>query len=74
MVLANSGNCFKCAQPGHWAEHCPLKRAGSVTEHERRIRDLGQRWAEKEITLAEKVAAIKHENQLWNDKTGAKAK
>ena len=34
----------------------------------------GDKPAEKEITLAEKVAAIKHENQLWNDKTGAKAK
>lgn len=74
MVLANSGNCFKCARPGHWAEHCDLKRAANVTEHERRIRDLGQRWAEKEITLAEKTQAIKHENQLWKDKTGAKAK
>ena len=73
MDLANSGNCFKCAQPGHWADHCPLKPAASVTEHEKRIRDLGQRWAEKEITLAEKTAAIKHENELWKSaKTGAR--
>ena len=71
MVLTNSGNCFKCAQPGHWAEHCPLKRAKTRAEHWARIRDLGQRWAEKEITLDEKKTAIKHENQLWNDKTGA---
>jgi hypothetical protein len=74
MALANSGNCFKCARPGHWADHCDLKPAASRAEHEKRIRDLGQRWAEKEITLSEKISAIKHENELWKDKTGANAK
>jgi hypothetical protein len=74
MVLANSGNCFKCARPGHWHEHCDLQPAATIAEHEQRIRDLGQRWAEKEITRDEKAAAIRHENELWKSREKAKAK
>jgi hypothetical protein len=76
MDLTNSGNCFKCAQPGHWADNCQLKRAASIAEHEERIRQLGDRFAAREITRDEKTAAIKHENELWHgkkkQKTGAR--
>ena len=74
MTFPNSGNCFKCGWPGHWVEHCELKRASTLAEHEERIRKLGDRYAEKEITQEEKRQLIKYENELWNSMEEEQAK
>ncbi len=75
MVLANSGNCFRCGEPGHWADHCgwlvpPKTRAQWMA----RIDRIVERWISGEIrTAREKQALIRAENELWNnrEKTGA---
>ncbi len=74
IVLSNSGNCFRCGQPGHWVQNCELKPAATRAEHEERIRKFGDRYAEKELTQEEKRRLIKQENELWNnrEKTGAR--
>ena len=74
-MLTGDGNCFRCGQPGHWAQHCPLGLpAASKAEHERRIRLFVDRWIDGEIAAYEKQNLIRQENELWNkrEKTGAR--
>lgn len=78
MVLQNSGNCFRCDEPGHWADHCPLGiPATSRAEHEARIARILQRWEDWEttgMTTSLKQRLIAEENTMWNGKkkTGAR--
>jgi hypothetical protein len=78
MVLANNGNCFRCGDEGHWADHCGwLVKAATRTEHEKRLARILQRWHDWEITgmtTREKKWLITEENKLWHgkQKTGAR--
>lgn len=72
-MVTNDGDCFKCGQPGHWAQHCPLNYpAASKNEHYRRLDDIKMRFLEFEITPQERTRLIIAENELWKDKTGAR--
>lgn len=75
-MLPNDGNCFRCGQPGHWADHCDwLIPATSRAGHQARIDRTVERWISGEIrTTREKQALIRAENELWNSrqKTGAR--
>lgn len=76
MVLPNTGNCFRCGEEGHWADHCPLNHpATTKAEHESRIAAFVERWIDGKILTHQKRQLIETENRMWNDqKTGAKAK
>lgn len=80
MVLPNDGDCFRCGEPGHWADHCPLNYpATSRAEHEARIARIVARWFDWEstgMTTSQKKRLIEQENAMWNSAktTGAKAK
>ena len=74
-MLPNTGNCFRCGEPGHWADHCPLAiPATTKAEHEARIARLVERFWNWEITAHEKQKLIREENAMWNSKkpTGAR--
>jgi hypothetical protein len=78
MVQPNSGNCFRCGEPGHWADRCPLAiPATTREEHEARIARILQRWHDWEttgMTTRDKQRLIREENEMWNGKkkTGAR--
>ena len=74
MVLPNTGNCFRCGEPGHWAASCPLAiPATTRTEHETRIARIVERWIAGEMLTHEKRRLIEEENAMWNGKkTGAR--
>lgn len=78
MVLPNSGNCFRCGEPGHWADHCPLNYpATSRAEHLARIDRIVERWhdwRQTGMTTRQKARLIEEENRMWKNETGAKAK
>lgn len=59
--------CFRCGQPGHWADNCHLlSRAASEKEHTQRIQDFIDLWAEGKINTEQKRLAIGTENELWH--------
>lgn len=67
MGIWNSGNCFRCDQPGHWVDNCPLLLpASSEDEHLGRIRLYIDRWSEGKMTREEKRVAISLENKMWH--------
>ena len=75
MVMVNSGNCFRCGKPGHWAQNCPDGiPATTRAEHEGRIARIVERWIDGDIRTAhEKRRLIEEENAMWNSvKTGAR--
>lgn len=66
MNVRNSGDCFRCGIPGHWADSCPeLIPAATEREHEGRIAKYIDRWADRLMTTEEKRVAISLENQMW---------
>jgi hypothetical protein len=75
-MLIGDGNCFRCGEPGHWADHCDwLTIAETRADHQARIDRIVERWINGEIrTAREKQGLIKAENELWNnrEKTGAR--
>lgn len=58
--------CRRCEGFGHVARECSPEPARTLQEHEERIRRLGVRWTENEITHAEKTLWIEKEVDLWN--------
>jgi hypothetical protein len=66
MNVPNSGTCFRCDEPGHWAQDCPeLIPAGSEAEHEARILRFIDRWAAGQMSREQKRVSISLENQMW---------
>ena len=61
------GPCFRCGNPGHWAESetCPWNtKAATKTEHRARIAAFVQRYWDKQITAWQKREMIRHENEV----------
>lgn len=67
MGTADPGNCFRCGEPGHWANNCPLLLpAASEAEHNGRLVKFIDRWVAGQMTTEQKRVAISTENQMWH--------
>lgn len=67
MTLPGTGDCFRCGEPGHWQDNCPLlKPAATEDEHLGRINLYIDRWAAGKMTREQKRVAISLENKMWH--------
>lgn len=66
--------CFRCGNPGHWRDACPLRQAApTLAEHERRLRLYIDRFVDNDISTEYKRELIAEEHELWNSRKKGKA-
>lgn len=65
-MIPGTGTCFRCLDPGHWADDCPLAiPATSKAEHEGRIQKFVDMWIDGRIETLRKRQLISGENEMW---------
>ena len=66
MAVPNSGRCYHCLRPGHWASDCPLlQMPESKDHHEARIATFRWWLGDGRIGPAAKTRMVEKENALW---------